>query len=194
MIGDGSRDLVRTLLERLPFAAALTDSCGNLHVINTSAQTNLCEGTDFREVGGRLCVQCDLAQRSLNALFAECSTCEDSSATIVIKRQRTQSFWLLTVCSLPETAIASGRMISWFDPSDPRLLSGEALQSVYGLSPTEAKVAVALSAGMDLATLSKDLGMQPETARSHLKSVFRKMGVHRQQDLVRTVTLVGLIR
>ena len=59
------------------------------------------------------------------------------------------------------------------------------LASLYGLTDAEARLAGALSGGHSLESAAALLRIQPSTARAHLKAVFRKVGVNRQQDLVR---------
>jgi DNA-binding CsgD family transcriptional regulator len=74
------------------------------------------------------------------------------------------------------------------DLSEQRCAHAEMLVSLYALTDTEARLASALSAGHSLESAATLLGMQPTTARTHLKHVFRKLGVNRQQDLVRLLT------
>lgn len=62
------------------------------------------------------------------------------------------------------------------------------LTSLYGLTDAEGRIASALSGGHSIESAAALLGMRPATARSHLKHVFRKLGVNRQQDLVRLLT------
>lgn len=67
------------------------------------------------------------------------------------------------------------------------------LQETYALTPTEACLASALASGHSLESAAASLGMQVTTARSHLKSIFAKLGVNRQQDLVRLLTSISSI-
>lgn len=59
-----------------------------------------------------------------------------------------------------------------------------ALKQVFGLSPMEASVACALGARHDLASAANVLGIAFDTARAHLRAIFRKLGISRQQDLI----------
>ncbi|MBS7743726.1 MULTISPECIES: helix-turn-helix transcriptional regulator [unclassified Chelatococcus] len=59
-------------------------------------------------------------------------------------------------------------------------------QSVRGkFTPTERRVADKLKDGCDLKSAAAELGISYQTARTHLRSLFAKMDVHRQSDLVR---------
>lgn len=73
------------------------------------------------------------------------------------------------------------------DPESPTFVQAETLQSLYGLSPAEAAVAISLANGLTLEEISRSNGVSTETVRSQLKSVFSRMGVNRQQDVVRVV-------
>jgi|SRR5262245_14327145 len=63
----------------------------------------------------------------------------------------------------------------------------DVLKTRFGLSPAEARLAVLLFGGASLRSCAMALGIQYETARSYLKSVFQKTGTHRQAELVLTV-------
>ena len=67
------------------------------------------------------------------------------------------------------------------------------LAALFGLTDAEARLASALSAGHSLESAAAMLGIRQATARTELKSVFRKAGVSRQQDLVRLLTSLSSI-
>lgn len=58
------------------------------------------------------------------------------------------------------------------------------LRLLFGLTAMEARLMAGLANGHDLASLAPMLGIARNTARQHLKSVFRKTGMHRQPELV----------
>lgn len=68
------------------------------------------------------------------------------------------------------------------------------LRTLYGLSPTECRLADLLVAGYELIIAAERLTMTAQTARFHLKSIFRKTGTNRQTDLVRLILgLPGIV-
>lgn len=69
--------------------------------------------------------------------------------------------------------------------SDAGLLNHEVLMALYGLTNAEARLAVAIATGADLAGLSREWNVSRETLRTHLKRVLGKTGASRQADLVR---------
>lgn len=62
-----------------------------------------------------------------------------------------------------------------------------ALQQLYGLSPKEAGLAVALANGQTLGEAAEALGLSLETARNYSKRIFVKTDTRGQADLVRLV-------
>ena len=65
------------------------------------------------------------------------------------------------------------------EPADPAVV-----RDVLGLTLGEAKVAALVGAGLPTKEAARRLGIASETARSHLKNVFGKVGVSRQSELV----------
>jgi DNA-binding CsgD family transcriptional regulator/PAS domain-containing protein len=84
----------------------------------------------------------------------------------------------------PEAAVA----VYVSNLADAGLLNHEILMTLYGLTPTEARLARDLSQGRELAAISQDWGVSRETLRTHLKRVLGKTGTARQTDLVRLLT------
>jgi DNA-binding CsgD family transcriptional regulator len=58
------------------------------------------------------------------------------------------------------------------------------LKNRFGLTPAEARLVLRLMAGDSLRAAANALGIQYETVRTHLKSIFQKTGTCRQAELV----------
>jgi DNA-binding CsgD family transcriptional regulator len=69
------------------------------------------------------------------------------------------------------------------DPGTPQ----DMLASLYGLTPCEATLALELLCGRTLERAAARLSISMNTARTHLKHVFRKTGTNRQSDFLRLV-------
>lgn len=61
-------------------------------------------------------------------------------------------------------------------------------RETFGLTPAEARLAAMLKDGFSLKEASARLNISVNTARNQIKSVFDKLGVNRQSDLVRHLT------
>lgn len=71
------------------------------------------------------------------------------------------------------------------DPNLQQPISVDSLVSVYGLTPSEAQVAITLANGHNIDEIAKTSNHSAHTIRSQLKSVFRKTGVSRQSELIK---------
>lgn len=63
----------------------------------------------------------------------------------------------------------------------------EQLAELFGLLPSEARLALALSRGMTIAEAAGALGLTTETARNYSKKIYAKMGARGQSDVVRYI-------
>ncbi len=73
------------------------------------------------------------------------------------------------------------------DPDAGVPIDDKALRSRYGLTPAEARTAVALTLGGSLPEHSELLKLRPMTIRGYVKQIFTKTDTHSQPDLVRLV-------
>lgn len=59
-----------------------------------------------------------------------------------------------------------------------------AVAEEYKLTPREGEVLVLLAYGRTLAIISRDLHIAKGTARTHIENIYRKLDVHKQQELI----------
>ena len=148
---------------------------------------------------GLLCSGARLSgSRRLLSLLAEAdglAPCRSCARLIVsLPRPSGASPWSLIIGHLPtsaDTAIGSGQpciAITLIDPEHEKAPAELELQMIYGLTPSEARPAAALCTG-DLKNVAVRLGISYNTAKTHLRAIFDKVGVSRQSALVRRITL-----
>ena len=75
-------------------------------------------------------------------------------------------------------------MVVLIDPDSKTRTPEVNLRTVFRLTEAEARLATQLALGESLENLADQFGIAKETARSQLKSIFTKTGVHRQAELV----------
>jgi DNA-binding CsgD family transcriptional regulator len=73
----------------------------------------------------------------------------------------------------------------------PRPVSLDELKRRYGLTAREAEMVAEVVAGHSVPAIAERRGISRETVRVHLKSVFGKVGVHRQSELIARVMAMG---
>ncbi len=79
------------------------------------------------------------------------------------------------------------------DPEKNQPIVPEALCTAYKLTPSEAKVAIALTNGLSIDEVAMLHGNQPSTIKSQLKAIKSKLGISRQSELVKML-LTGPFR
>jgi DNA-binding CsgD family transcriptional regulator len=67
--------------------------------------------------------------------------------------------------------------------------TGTLLARLYGLTATEARTAIEIASGLDVASIAGRHAVSAEAVRKHLKHIFLKTGTARQAELVRLVLL-----
>ena len=78
------------------------------------------------------------------------------------------------------------------DPQrQPSAPPAELLRQLYGLSKTEAAIAINLSVGKAIEEIAAIQGIRISTLRWHLKAIFAKTGASRQAELVRLVARIS---
>lgn len=80
------------------------------------------------------------------------------------------------------------------DPGSPFLASDEDLASLFNFTRAEAGIAIALVNGLSVEAIAARNQVGQGTVRSQLKSIFGKLGVSKQQDVVRLLLNSGLNR
>lgn len=82
-------------------------------------------------------------------------------------------------------------MLVLIDLDAPVAGIAEELRLAWGLTPREADLAILIGQGCALERAAARLDMGEGTARWHLKTIFRKMGIGRQTELAHLVTRLG---
>lgn len=82
-------------------------------------------------------------------------------------------------------AAAPTALIVIGDPEQDALPDSETLRRLYGLTRSEAEVALRVMDGTGLVPIAEELSISVSTVRTHLKHVFEKTDTHRQAELVR---------
>lgn len=150
-------------------AGACHDGCGRLRLMDKRADALLAD---------------TLAQSAAGLLNAK-------GRSIVIRDQEWSEPRVLHVIPLLRSARdvfdCDGLLVILATGENESLPHADLLQALFDLTPSEARLTRALLTGSTLQKAAADFGVQLETTRKHLKSVFQKTGVNRQADLVRLI-------
>jgi DNA-binding CsgD family transcriptional regulator len=130
---------------------------------------------------------------SLHALISHASQAAMGNSlhvggTLLLERPSGKRSYVVCVCPYrPHTSelaqLHPRVLIFVIDPETQPASDIKALSRVFGLTPSEARLAVILAQGESLAEASQRLRISRNTARTHLQHLFQKMGVRRQAEL-----------
>lgn len=84
-------------------------------------------------------------------------------------------------------------MIILVDLEDTPQPTPEALQKIFGLTPTESKLALDIACGKSLDEIATDYSISIATARKHLASIFAKTHTNRQADLMALLARMSIL-
>jgi DNA-binding CsgD family transcriptional regulator len=178
-------------LEKMEQGAGLINWSGKIIALNSTAHGLLDD--EFKLRDGRLIATHDASRRRLDAMIDQAILSRFSisppvvSEVIKVERSNRRP---IVVQAMPLV----GKLLGAFTPAVAILLLTDlngtghpvqrTLRAIWGLSDAESRLAIEVCKGFSLNTIADDLGISKETARKHLMSVFAKVGVHRQSELV----------
>jgi DNA-binding CsgD family transcriptional regulator len=150
---------------------------------------------EFRVRNRRVFVRDTKARAALDLLIDEIRTSPDMealpTAPIVVRRQRKRPLIIriLPVDGAARTPFLGARaLLALSDLNCEAKPDSTAFAKAFGLSRAETALASLLATGLSPRQAAEQLGVTYETARTQLKAVFAKTGVHRQNELVALLT------
>lgn len=122
-----------------------------------------------------------------------------SGGLMVITRRSGRGPYGVVVSPMPSPpfGLAAAHVAAVLLISDPDVDARplrDVLRRLYRLSEKEAVLAVRIADGQRLDAAAKETGISYETARSYLKAVFGKLGVHRQAELASAIRKLPALR
>jgi DNA-binding CsgD family transcriptional regulator len=190
-------------LEKIGCAVVLMGNGGEVLLANQAARRMLEERDGLRLVGirgslsrRRLAAEDAAAQQRIEVSVESCLRAQSGEASrfhqgVSVPRPSGRKPYLLQFSTLSSahTAAASAGlakvMVLLTDLEEPVRLDAELLRKLYRMTHTETTLAERLCQGRRLQEAAQELGISHHTARSHLKSIFRKTGTGGQRELVR---------
>jgi DNA-binding CsgD family transcriptional regulator len=193
------RDVALAALEALPQAILLAEADGQVIYRNRAAEAALASsGALCVDRQGRLCVRSLALQRRLAAAVRGAvrpAAAADPSAVLQLPRTGAPPLRLIVQPFVQRAgALPVSRhlaLLTLVDPQGRPAVPEEAVRRVLGLSPAEARLALALAGGERIADYAGRTGISLHTTRNLLRRAMAKTGAHRQADLVRQVSLLA---
>jgi len=109
--------------------------------------------------------------------------------TILVLSVRGKDIGRFAELNMPDAAV----LLFLFDPANRTGLSIPRIMDAYRLTQAEARVALAAGSGMSVPEAATQLGLSPNTIKTHLRKVFAKTGTGRQAELAFLLAQIGQI-
>lgn len=142
-----------------------------------------------RSANGRLSARPAELEREITAAIREVAADpRNRPRAITLSRDPWFDMLLVPTHSQPISAKPGPAVIVYVHgDSSPSADRCEQLGQLFALTPSEARLALALSRGMTIAEAAAEFGLTIETARNYSKKIYSKTGARGQPDLVRFV-------
>lgn len=179
------------VVERLNFGWIALDARGHVRDASREAARLLRHGRGLKTArGGRLLAADPRAERRLSEALR---TLADPDATVrtqaIVVSEDPWTELLLTRPNARAARSAGAPALIAYVQGDSRSDADrhEQIAQLFGLLPSEARLALALSRGLSIADAARALGLTIETARNYSKKIYAKTGTRGQPDLVRLI-------
>ena len=194
-LGLGRAEGALSAFSVLGWPAVLLDHDGQLIHINQNAEQLLSGDVTIR--GGRIA---SFAHQATMVLDRELYAFKRSRPSIILKplmplprrgNRRPLLVFALRASAISKDVFSRRQIILKFIDLDVHPQPSESVLCRYfALSAAEARLARGIATGKSLDVLANQLNITTQTARHELKSVFAKLNVHRQPELVALLSLL----
>lgn len=175
-----------------PNAMIVLNHQGGIKEMNDAARAILAARDGIESRAGKLKAvtsqDASPLDRLLRGALAEFQT-RAASGALPIRRPSGRS-WIVKITPVPSGVFPfglklPGALVTLTDPD--AVVITPAQRQAFGLTARETELAEKLVNGSTLEEAAAQLGISPNTARVHLRSLFAKTGTNRQVDLVRVL-------
>jgi DNA-binding CsgD family transcriptional regulator len=183
--------IARGALDHLAAGLIFTESDGRVARTNDVAERALRLGDGLTIQNNQLCARRSFETVKLARLIADAASASAPSAgCMLVGRDAGHLPYLIQVAPISaETAVSDRPMaMVLITGLDENCASEHELTQLYGLSPAESRLAVALARGKKLSNIASEIGVQITTLRTQLSAILRKFDVERQSDIVRVIS------
>lgn len=177
-------DAVAASLDHLATGFMVLDQSGQVIHANATAKAITEDGDVLLRTPAGLSTVSRTAARDLRGAFADIAAGIKAEHLVAVPRDYGNPVQI-HLRTLP-AATSEGPAIAavLIDPDRRRELSADTVIKTYALTPSEARLCVALANGKRLDEIGTEFGIAPTTIAFHLQNVFRKTQTNRQSELV----------
>ena len=189
--------LLGSVIDSMCLGIVVLGDSGDVLKTNRCANELLHANKGLKLFGGKL--RCDKVsdERKLLAVIRKArdqrfETLSGAQSAVVAIRPEGGSWLSILVKPIAPFYLASGPKapsVALFirSPDQDRDVPHTVIQALFGLTPTEAALALEIANGLTMDEAAEVLDIMRNTARTHLRSIFAKVGVRRQTSLMRVI-------
>jgi DNA-binding CsgD family transcriptional regulator len=186
-----------TALDRIDHGVMIVDGNARVLYANRAAESIIARG-DGMIVSARVLRGATTTDtQRLHALIADAISGASGGTMRVARPSCTEPFLVLVAPTGSSghwpVDSAPAAIIFITDPERSPRLELRRLMDLFGLTATEAKVALALADGRGVPEAAHSLRISPNTVHTHLRRIFGKLAVNRQSELVRVLARAAAI-
>jgi DNA-binding CsgD family transcriptional regulator/PAS domain-containing protein len=194
----------RASLDAFSIGVVICSPAGKIRVMNRIAEKILQIGDGIAFDGAdTIAVNDPNLQQSLRRMISSAARragleANGAGGALRVARHNGQPLKVL-VAPLPEAQDAGlggagGAMILIDDPTRNAAPAVEALKALFGLTSAEARLARRMAHGdSTVPEIAAEFALSPQTIRTQMKSIHRKMEVSHQAEISATITRLGLL-
>lgn len=197
----GAQGTLSALIEFHPYGVFLIDAGGRIVLTNRRGEGLLRQRDGLILADGRLSAQSESGKVALgtairNAMLTGLGKGVHPGHALTLERPSGGKPYQVLVTPLhhlpAELDMGPHRICAAVlvnDPLSTPRASADVLREWFGLTAAEARVALSIAEGLSVKEIAERAGTTFETVRNQLKTVFSKVGVHRQAELVRLLLM-----
>ena len=185
-------EIAGDIVEQLSIGVVIINDAGRVVEMNPMAERIIARGDGFNVRGSRVVLARSFEAAKFEAhlaavLLREWNT--EKIARLLVGRPEGKRPYTVTLVPSTKYAGSFGRTYAIVLISDPDIeIPTEAeLAELFGLSPAESRLAIALVEGRTLPDIAAAAGLKLTTLRTQMQSIFKKVGVERQSELLLTL-------
>jgi DNA-binding CsgD family transcriptional regulator/PAS domain-containing protein len=192
-------------LERLPWGVLIVSGDGKILDMNGAAEAHLKAGKVIKSNRGRIETAYAEQASALHRMIADAAgaavgkLCKPGGL-LRMERPSGKGYVDILIAPLRQAksditqAATSAAILFIADSENQPIIPATWLQQLYGLTPAEAVVALALASGKTIGQIAEMNGVTKNTVRVQTQRILEKTGVGRQAELVALLSRMPLIR
>jgi len=192
--GTLTADGLAAILDELPYGVFVVDVDGSLRFANEAGRLQLAarDGLQLRRgiLGTSSAADMPRLRELVRSSIAGAASLRGRlrrGPALALERSRGRPLLVVAKALRPSAAGEVPVLLFVSDPDREPPPSAELLGLLFGLSPAEVKLTLALLQGHGLQASARAAGISLGTAHTHLRHIFSKTGTSRQAELVRLV-------